>query len=137
MFAGHFGLADFITHRPDLPLWPGGPKVGLGLWNSRPGTALVEGAIFFGGVGLYARQTRRNGRGRWALAAFAAFIAAIQLASYFGPPPPSVQAIAFAGLLPWVLPPWAHWVDARRGARHPQVVPGPGGSGPASGRASK
>src|SRR5918995_2728329 len=39
-------VLDFITHRPDLPLWPGGPKVGLGLWNSLEATALVEGAIF-------------------------------------------------------------------------------------------
>ena len=27
-------VLDFVSHRPDLPLWPGGPKVGLGLWNS-------------------------------------------------------------------------------------------------------
>src|SRR5687768_4256927 len=27
-------VLDFVTHRPDLPLWPGGPMVGLGLWNS-------------------------------------------------------------------------------------------------------
>jgi membrane-bound metal-dependent hydrolase YbcI (DUF457 family) len=105
---------DFLTHRPDLPLWPGGPKAGLGLWNSLPGTALVEGAIFFGGVWLYARATPSGGRGRVALALFAAFIALVQCASYFGPPPPSVQAIAVVGLAQWLLPPWAQWVDRRR-----------------------
>jgi len=26
-------ILDFIVHRPDLLLFPGGPKVGLGLWN--------------------------------------------------------------------------------------------------------
>src|SRR5437899_7640347 len=26
-------VLDFITHRPDLPLWPAGPAVGAGLWN--------------------------------------------------------------------------------------------------------
>ena len=31
-------LLDFITHRPDLPLYPGGARVGLGLWNSLWGT---------------------------------------------------------------------------------------------------
>src|SRR5690349_8380809 len=31
--ASHWML-DVVVHRPDLPLWPGGPKVGLGLWNS-------------------------------------------------------------------------------------------------------
>src|SRR5678816_2818941 len=23
---------DFITHRPDMPIYPGGPRLGLGLW---------------------------------------------------------------------------------------------------------
>ena len=36
-------VLDFAVHRPDLPLWPAGPKVGLGLWNSIPGTFIVEG----------------------------------------------------------------------------------------------
>src|SRR5215208_4533406 len=27
-------VLDFITHRPDMPLYPGGAKLGLGLWNS-------------------------------------------------------------------------------------------------------
>jgi len=26
-------VLDWLVHRPDLPLYPGGPKVGLGLWN--------------------------------------------------------------------------------------------------------
>jgi membrane-bound metal-dependent hydrolase YbcI (DUF457 family) len=31
-------VLDFIVHRPDLPLWPGGQaRAGLGLWNSWPG----------------------------------------------------------------------------------------------------
>src|SRR5271165_6989480 len=25
---------DLPFHRPDLPVWPGGPKLGFGLWNS-------------------------------------------------------------------------------------------------------
>jgi len=39
-------VLDFAAHRPDMPLWPGGPKVGLGLWYSLPGTLVVEFAIF-------------------------------------------------------------------------------------------
>src|SRR5438552_173444 len=27
-------VLDFLTHRPDMPLYPGGPTFGLGLWNS-------------------------------------------------------------------------------------------------------
>jgi membrane-bound metal-dependent hydrolase YbcI (DUF457 family) len=39
-------VLDFVTHIPDLPLWPGGPKVGLGLWNSIAGTVVVESMMF-------------------------------------------------------------------------------------------
>ena len=48
-------VLDFVTHRPDLPLWPGGPLVGLGLWNSIPGTILVEASLLVGGLWLYRR----------------------------------------------------------------------------------
>ena len=51
-------VLDWITHRPDMPLWPGGPKVGLGLWNSVAGTVAVEGAMFVLGVALYLTVTR-------------------------------------------------------------------------------
>jgi membrane-bound metal-dependent hydrolase YbcI (DUF457 family) len=39
-------VLDFITHRPDLPLYPGGTVAGLGLWRSVPGTLAVELALF-------------------------------------------------------------------------------------------
>ena len=38
-------LLDWITHRPDMPLSPGGPHLGLGLWNSVPWTLAVELAM--------------------------------------------------------------------------------------------
>ena len=64
-------ILDFISHRPDMPLWPGGPKVGLGLWNSVPATLAVEFALFAGGIWLYLSATRARDRvGTWALAAF-------------------------------------------------------------------
>jgi hypothetical protein len=99
-------VLDFVTHRPDLPLWPGGPKVGLGLWNSLPATALVEMAILFAGVWLYIRATG-GARRRWPLGLFAGFLVVVQVANYFGPPPPSITAIAVVGLAQWLLPPWA------------------------------
>ena len=60
-------VLDFFMHRPDLPLWPGGPEVGLGLWNSIPLTLLVEGVLFAAGVAIYLRATRARDRvGTWA-----------------------------------------------------------------------
>ena len=51
-------LLDWLTHRPDMPFYPNGPKHGLGLWNSIPGTLVVELVLFVGGVLLYSRCTR-------------------------------------------------------------------------------
>jgi hypothetical protein len=81
---------DAWSHRPDLPLWPGGPLVGLGLWNSRGGTLLAEGGLFAASVAAYA-AARRPGAGFWALVAT---LAAVYVANVAGPPPPSVAAIA-------------------------------------------
>ena len=41
-------VLDFASHRPDMPLWPGGPKVGLGLWYSLPATLVVEAVKKYG-----------------------------------------------------------------------------------------
>ena len=61
-------VLDFLTHRPDMPLYPGGPKLGLGLWNSVTGTVLVEVAMYALGVWIYLRATRpRDGVGRWSM----------------------------------------------------------------------
>src|SRR5580693_3615644 len=51
-------VLDFIVHRPDLPIVPGGPKVGLGLWNSVPATLVVETTMLVAGVWLYFSGTR-------------------------------------------------------------------------------
>ena len=108
-------VLDFVTHRPDLPLYPGGPKAGLGLWNSRPATLTVELAMFLGAVILYAHSThavrRRGTVGFWA---FVLVIILIYLANAFGPPPPSSNAVAAAALAMWLLFAWAWWVDRNR-----------------------
>lgn len=110
----HWAL-DFASHRPDMPLWPGGPKVGLGLWYSVPATLAVEFVLFGVGAWLYAKVTRaRDGLGTILLAAFVAIVAAIYLAAVFGPPPPSVEVLAMSGLLGWLFIAWAYWIDRHR-----------------------
>jgi membrane-bound metal-dependent hydrolase YbcI (DUF457 family) len=108
-------LLDLVAHRPDLPLAPGGPKVGLGLWNSVPATILVEGALFVAGVYLYASGTAaRNRRGRIALWALVAFLVIVYAMNELGPPPPSPRAVGWAGLLMWLFVPWGAWIDRNR-----------------------
>src|SRR5208283_2325882 len=89
-------LLDALSHRPDLPLYPGSSTyVGLGLWNSRAWTILVESAIFGLGAVLYAKATRP--RDRIGFHAFRSFIARLflfYLINIFGPPPPCEKAVA-------------------------------------------
>lgn len=112
-------LLDFITHRPDLPLYPGGTfRAGLGLWNSLWATVVVEGIVFGVGVWLYLRTTRALDRkgvvGLWVLLSL---LAVIYLANILGTPPPSAEAIAWVGQSQWLLIAWGYWLD-----RHRQVV---------------
>lgn len=110
-------VLDVVSHRPDLPLWPGGLRVGLGLWYSVPATLAVEGALFAVGVWMYVAATRPRDRiGRWGLAGLVAFLAAAYLSDRLGgPPPPSDRVVAWVGVAAVViLLPWATWADRHR-----------------------
>jgi len=108
-------ILDFVTHRPDLPLWPGGPKYGLRLWNSVVGTIVVESVLFIIGVAIYARVTRSRDRigsiGFWALIVF---LIVVYIANLTSPPPPNVKALAIGALAGFLLPLWGWWVDRHR-----------------------
>jgi hypothetical protein len=113
-------LLDAASHRPDMPLYPGAtsPLVGLGLWNSVPGTIAVEGSMFAASVALYVRATRpRDGTGRWALAALVGFLTIVYASNVVGQPPPSASAVAWVSLGTWLFPVWAGWADAHRAVR--------------------
>ncbi|MBI3587293.1 MAG: hypothetical protein HY088_09210, partial [Ignavibacteriales bacterium] len=93
-------VLDFITHRSDMPITPGGATyVGLGLWNSVLGTLIVEGAMFIGAVWLYARSTTAKDKtGTYAFWGLIAFLTISYVASVVSPPPPSETAIAWGAL---------------------------------------
>lgn len=111
-------VLDFVTHGPDLPLWPGGPKVGLGLWSSVPGTMLVESLFFIGALVLYLRlTTARDRTGAIALWALVVFVALIYAANLVSPPPPDAKAIGWVGLATWLFVPWGAWIDRHRQPR--------------------
>ena len=109
-------VLDFVTHRPDMPLLPGdSTKVGLGLWNSVAATLVVEGAFFAACVWFYSRSTRALDRtGTWALWSLVAFLAIVYVANAFGPPPPSVAAVAWSANLLWLVVAWGYWIDRHR-----------------------
>ena len=109
-------VLDFVTHRPDLPLTlTGAQRYGLGLWHSRVATLAVEGLLFAACVWLYARSTRPLDRvGRWAFIGLIAFLVLVYVANIFGPPPPSVAAVAWSAQAIWLLVAWGYWLDRHR-----------------------
>ena len=108
-------VLDYIVHRPDLPLIPGGTQYGLGIWNSLPLTLILEFAIFGAGIAVYINFTRPNYcKGRYALWSLLIFLLLSYLGSVFGPPPPSVHALALLGSAIWLTAPWAAWADGHR-----------------------
>jgi len=116
-------VLDFIVHRPDLPLYPGSVRVGLGLWNSMAGTLLVEAGLFALGCALYLRVTRsKNRAGTYGFWGLVGFLVLIYLGNVFGPPPPGTTAIAWAGHLQWLFVIWAYWVDRNREVREAVAV---------------
>jgi len=109
-------LLDYVTHRPDMPLTMGGPqRLGLGLWNSVPGTLAAEFALFGGGLAVYLRSTTARDRiGSIALWSLVVFMLVVYVAASFGPPPPSSAAVAWSAQAMWLLVLWGYWVDRHR-----------------------
>jgi hypothetical protein len=99
-----------------MPLYPNGRRFGLSLWNSIPGTLIVELPLFLAGVWLYARRTRARDRtGRIAFWAYVAVLLLLYVEDRFGGPPESTRVIAAAGLvatLALLARPW--WFDRHR-----------------------
>lgn len=116
VFVSHWVL-DFISHVPDLPLYPGGDeRLGLGLWRSVPATFVVEGLMFAAAVFLYARVTRAKDRtGTIAWWGLIAVLLALYVPGPWSPPPPGVGTVAIMGLAAVaIFAPWAYWIDRHR-----------------------
>jgi hypothetical protein len=114
--ASHWFL-DVIVHRPDLPLTgPESPKVGLGLWDSLPGTIAVELLILAVGLALYLTiSVKRHRPRRGRVAVLTAVLLGLAAASYFGPVPENMTVVAIGALVAYLgLTGLAAWVDRRR-----------------------
>lgn len=80
-------LLDLLVHRPDLDLWPGGEKVGFGLWNFPvPEQAVEIGLLAIcGGAWIASRKTL--GRFAWPAIGFIAFLVTLQIVAMLSPQP--------------------------------------------------
>lgn len=116
-------VLDAVSHRPDMPLAFGPTRVGLGLWHSVPGTIAVEGLLFGVAAWIYTQSTRAHDRvGRVGLWSLIVILVLVYAGNIFGPPPPSVPAVAWAAQAMWLLVAWAYWIDRHRGPRDVQVL---------------
>jgi hypothetical protein len=108
-------VLDFLSHGPDMPLWPAGPRYGLGLWQSVTATLVVEVSMFAAGIVLYTRATRATDRvGRWSLVGLFALLSTAYIGNALGPPPPSSTAVAVSALALWLVPLWGLWIERHR-----------------------
>lgn len=105
-------VLDFITHRPDLPLTPfSEARVGLGLWNEPVMEVILEVGLFMAGVYLYYNTvTPKRKIAFWSLILF---FLAIHFINLYGPPPPSVNAVAWSANLMWIFVLWAWWIEKK------------------------
>jgi membrane-bound metal-dependent hydrolase YbcI (DUF457 family) len=109
-------VLDFATHRPDMPLYPGGPGVGLGLWNSVAGTIVVEAVMFVAGIAIYVATTRARDRvGRYGFAGFLLLLVLSYIGALLSPPPANLRALAVGGIVfGWLFVAFAAWMDRHR-----------------------
>ena len=115
-------LLDLLVHRPDLELYPAGPKLGFGLWNMEVMEQAVEIGLLGLGAMFWAGTRVRQGQSVWPAAAFFGLLVVVQIIAMLMP---KVAADTLAGFGPsalavyLVLAAVAVFLDGRR-ASSPQ-----------------
>jgi hypothetical protein len=118
-------VLDFVTHVPDLTLWPGATTgYGLALWNSIPASFAVETTMWVAGLGIFLSLRRPRGvQGQVALWSFVLVSTLLWASGPFSPPPPTPEAIAWFGLFGWIIVPWAWWIERTSEPRAARASP--------------
>lgn len=86
-------LLDLVVHRPDLPLWFGGPKVGFGLWNLPTVEETLEMGLLGLGAMAWAARRKMLGQTLWPALAFMTLLIALQIAAILAPPAPNQTTV--------------------------------------------
>lgn len=103
---------DLLTHRPDLPVFPWSDwKVGLGMWNNVALTLVTEVGLFAAGIYFFIKNTELDKKHKIIFWSLIVFLLVVYVMNVFGPPPPSEEAISYAGFSLWLLVAWAYWAD--------------------------
>lgn len=109
-------VLDVASHTPDMPVTlTGETRLGLGLWRSLPATVAVELALLTLGTWIYLRSTRARDRiGARGLGVLLGLLVILYAGSLFGPPPPSIAALAWSAEGIWLFVLFGWWVDRHR-----------------------
>ena len=95
---------DLLVHPRDLPLIGNSYKVGLGLWNYRMLTLVLELVLLFGGAALYMASLGAGASGLWWFTlVISVALAALHMYSLFGPPVESVPGYASQALAAYLV----------------------------------
>ncbi len=107
---------DLIVHQPDLPLYPGGLKVGLGLWNFPKTEFVVELVLLAAGVFYYFKKSPElSKQQRMGMIGGCCAMVAFQCLGDAGPPPHSVQFVAVSAFVLYLAFPLAVYFAESRG----------------------
>lgn len=111
-------LLDLLVHRPDLLVYPGGPKIGLGLWNLPTPELILELGMMAVAAVLWTGQRKAEGRRAWPAALFVGLLAVLQLVNALLPGDGAPADMARTALIAYVaVAVWAGWMDRQPAPR--------------------
>jgi len=100
-------LLDVLVHRPDLTLWGGPPKLGLGLWNLPALALALELGLLLASALLCLRVGAIPASGRRGVFVLVGALAVAQLATTLSPPAFGPNGVAVSALVLFALVAWA------------------------------
>jgi hypothetical protein len=107
-------ILDLLVHRPDLELWVGGPKLGLGLWNYPVPEQAVEIGLLAVAGAWWVGERVREGRRIWPAALFLAGLVVLQIVGVLMPPGGDTVQMGATALLAYLVIGGLAWLLDRR-----------------------
>jgi hypothetical protein len=107
-------LLDLLVHRPDLAVWPGGSKLGLGLWNAPVVEQAVEIGLLAVAGAWWVGERVREGRRIWPAALFLAGLVVLQIVAMLTPPGGDPMQMGVMTLAAYLVAAGFAWLIDRR-----------------------
>ena len=81
-------ILDWIAHRPDLALWFGGPKVGLGFWNLPVAEMALEVGLLAVAAAAWIARRKEGAQSAWPGILYLGLLCALAVMFALPSPPP-------------------------------------------------